>query len=55
MGTVAGTEKAPDEAEQHAKFSDRALAMIALAIDTLLLYLLGDPVDPVAVWKKLPG
>ena len=43
------------KAKQHAKFSDRALVMITLAIDTSLLYFVGDPVDPVAVWKKLPG
>jgi hypothetical protein len=60
-GIVAGTEKAPDattEADKHAKFmgrSDRALATIVLAIDPSLLYLVGDPVDPAAVWKKLSG
>ena len=60
-GMVAGTEKAPDEtteAEKYAKFmtrSDRALATIVLAIDPSLLYLVGDPVDPAAVWKTLSG
>ena len=60
-GIVAGTEKAPDdmtEADKHAKFmrwSNRALAIIVLAIDPSLLYLIGDPGDPVAVWKKLSG
>ena len=32
---------------------DRALAIIVLAVDPSLLYLLGDPEDPKAVWKKL--
>ena len=56
-GIVAGTEKATD-ADKLAKFrgrSDRALAMIVLAIDPSLLYLVGDPVDPAAVWNKLSG
>ena len=30
--------------------SDRALAIIVLAVDLSLLYLLGDPKDPRAVW-----
>ena len=59
-GIVAGTEKAPDtsDADKLAKFkgrSDRALATIVLAIDPSLLYLVGDPVDPAAVWNKLSG
>ena len=33
--------------------SDRALAIIVLAVDPSLLYLLGDPKDPRAVWQKL--
>ena len=37
------------------RWSDCALAMIVLAIDSSLLYLVGDPVDPAAVWKKLSG
>ena len=32
---------------------DRALSTIVLAVDTTILYLLGDPQDPVVVWKKL--
>ena len=63
-GIVAGTEKAPDtttEVDKHAKYmgymgwSNRTLATIVLAIDPSLLYLVGDPVDPAAVWKKLSG
>ena len=57
-GIVAGTETAPEEAEadRRSKFlarRDRALATIVLAIDPSLLYFIGDPDDPVAVWKKL--
>ena len=32
---------------------NRTLATIVLAVDSALLYLIGDPNDPVAVWKKL--
>ena len=32
---------------------DRALATIVLSIDPSLLYLIGDPKEPVEVWKKL--
>ena len=58
-GIVAGTETIPvaeDEAGSRAKFiarRDRALATIVLAVDTKLLYLLGEPTDPVDVWTKL--
>ena len=57
-GIVSETEVAPggDNAEGQTKFfarRDCALAIIVLAVDPLLLYLLGDPEDPKAVWKKL--
>ena len=58
-GIVAGTETAPAEdggGDRQAKFisrRDRALATIVLAIEPSLLYLIGDPEDPVTVWKKL--
>ena len=59
-GIVNGTESDPGsserEAEAHKKFvsrRDRALATIVLSVETSLLYLIGDPEDPVAVWKKL--
>ena len=55
-GIVAGTEEPLDPAADAAKYisrRDRALATIVLAVDPSLLYLLGDPVDPAAVWKKL--
>ena len=57
-GIISGTEETPgeDNADTCRKFMarrDRALAIIVLAVDPLLLYLLGDPEDPKAVWKKL--
>ena len=57
-GIVSGTETSPSEeqADARRKFvsrSDRALAIIVLAVDPSLLYLLGDPKDPRAVWQKL--
>ena len=55
---VNGTEQAPGggDEEKLAKFSarrDQAVALIVLSIEPSLLYLLGDPDDPVDVWKKL--
>ena len=54
---VNETEQAPAiGSETYAKFlirRDRALAIIVLSVDPSLLYLLGDPEDPVSVWKKL--
>ncbi len=44
------------EADKLAKFNarrDRALALIVLSVDPTILYLLGDPTDPVALWEKL--
>ena len=55
-GIVNGTEIAPAEAEPLAKFStirDKALAIIVLSVDLTLLYLVGDPMNPIEVWKKL--
>ena len=56
-GIVSETEECPDraEADKHAKFmarKDRALATIVLAVEPSLLYLLGDPEDPVekVIW-----
>lgn len=57
---VNKTEVDPGEGEAQAdarkKFlarRDRALAIVVLSVETSLLYLIGDPVDPVEVWKKL--
>ena len=57
-GIVNETEIAPEggDADQRAKFlckRDRALATIVLAVEPSLLYLIGDPKNPVEVWKKL--
>ena len=56
-GIANGTDVCPLENEQEIrKFNsqrDRALATIVLAVEPSLLYLLGDPQDPVVVWKKL--
>ena len=55
-GIVNGTESPPAEAEPLAKFNtrqDKALAIIVLSVDTTLLYLVGDPTDPIVVWTKL--
>ena len=59
-GIVNGTERDPGESqvEAHKKFvsgRDRALAIVVLAVEPSLLYLIGDPEDPVAVWNKLEG
>ena len=45
-----------DDPAEYRKFCykrDRALAYIVLNVDSTLLYLIGDPVDPVEVWEKL--
>ena len=60
-GIVAGTKEPPNketDADRYAKFMlrrDKALATIILAIAPSLLYLIGDPEDPAAVWRKLSG
>ena len=55
---VNGTETAPTGAEADRRETfvarrDRALATIMLSIEPSLLYLIGDPEDPIVVWKKL--
>ena len=55
---VSGTEVEPTDGDENKlqKFiskRDKALATIVLAVDPSLLYLLGDPQNPVDVWKKL--
>ena len=53
-GIVSGTETAPAEnADRISKFAarrDRALVTIVLAVHPSLLYLVGDPNNPVVVW-----
>lgn len=55
---VKGTEEVPGEANAEARRKyesrrDRALAVVVLAVEPSLLYLLGDPEDPKVVWTKL--
>lgn len=56
---VDGTERNPDPKSSETdkdKFQtrvDKALAIIVLSVDPSQLYLLGEPSDPVVVWKKL--
>ena len=57
-GIVNETEVDPgrDHAEAHTKFTvrrDRVLAIIVLSIEPSLFYLIGEPEDPVVVWRKL--
>ena len=56
-GIVSGTETEPTEGgDHHSNFfarQDRTLATIVLVVELSLLYLIGDPEDPVAVWQKL--
>ena len=57
-GIVSGAEAAPprENADRFSKFEskrDRALAIIVLSINPSLLYLIGDPKDPVDVWTRL--
>ncbi len=54
---VNGIETAPrEDASKWANYlarKDRALATILLSIEPSLLYLIGEPEDPIVVWKKL--
>ena len=55
---VNGTEQAPvgREEEKLAKLiarKDQAVALIVLSVEPSLLYLVGDPDEPVTVWKKM--
>ena len=55
---VDGTEALPPEhkANKYRKFverQDRALKLIVLSIEPSLLYLVGNPENPVTVWQKL--
>ena len=61
---VSGTEVAPNstdgttDRDANRKFiarRDKALAIIVLAVDPSLLYLLGEPEDPKIVWQTLQG
>ena len=54
---VNGTEVAPEDTDAgYSKLvgrSDKALAIVDLSVDPTLLYLIGEPTDPKAVWVKL--
>ena len=53
---VTGEESPTGSEAERAKFAawrDRALATVVLSVDTSLLYLVGNPEDPVVVWRKL--
>ena len=53
---VTGEETEPNDEEQRAKFStrrDQALATVVLSVDPSILYIIGNPEDPVVVWKKI--
>ena len=59
-GIVCGTEEVPPagdadpkESERYVPRRDKVLATVVLSVDPSLLYLIGNPVDPVAVWIKL--
>ncbi len=59
-GLVSGSEKLPaySTAEEKAAFlkkKERALAIVVLAVEPSLLYLLGEPEEPDVVWKTLQG
>ena len=56
---VSGTETAPPDGSSADRITmfrsrkDRALATVILSIDPKLLYLVGEPSDPVEVWTLL--
>ena len=55
---VDGSKAPPDDSAslEYGKFiarRDRVLAVIVLSVQPSLLYLIGDPDNPVDVWKKL--
>ena len=55
---IQEVETAPDDvsSSEFRKFSNRrnkALATVVVAVEPKLFHLLGDPTDPVEVWKKL--
>lgn len=57
---VDGTETAPagaaEDSDKYMKFilrKEKAVATIVLSVEAKLLYLIGDPSDPIVVWNKL--
>ena len=61
LGIVSNTETPPDSSgddaakRRYKARCDRALATIVLTIDPSLLYLIGEPKDPVKLWTTLEG
>jgi len=56
FGYIDGSEIEPTDDAVIRKYKqrrDKALANIVLAIEPKLLYLIGDPTDPKALWTKL--
>ena len=54
--TVTGEETEPNDEGQRARFTtrrDQALATVVLSVDSSILYIIGNPEDPVIVWKVL--
>ena len=43
----------PKELKRYAVRQDKALATVVSSVDPSLLYIIGDPVALIAVWKKL--
>ena len=57
-GFITGCEKTPKTDDSSAthnfeKRRDKCLAVIVLSIDPKLLYIVGDPTDPLVVWNQL--
>ena len=54
MGVMQHLHAETDGAHsKYISWKNHALAIILLSVDPSLLYLLGDPTDPTAVWEKL--
>ena len=53
-GTTGSPSRSkPEDFEKYVSRKDRALSTIVLSIEPSLLYMIGDPTDPSAVWQKL--
>ena len=51
--TAPGLDASATTVTKYHTRKDQALATIVLSIDLSLLYLIGDPKEPVEVWQKL--
>ena len=52
-GDAAASDSASARTAEESIRMDKALAIIVLSIDPSLLYLIGEPINPRVVWKKL--